>query len=133
MTPFYFGFGVIILGYFAIYGGAISLPFAFLLYYLIRFRSVQIAQEEKLFFKTPLFLLCWLSTFVVAVVVLFAGLSGNEGQEVKVYGIDIFGTQEHYLLTFPLVAAFVILFTGRVLLQKKHQQLREKTEAPTED
>ena len=117
-------FGVVMLALIGVYAFCIAIPFALALSYIFAVAKYGSPESQrKLLPQAGVFFLSWTIFIIVAVVVIFAGLGGNAGSGVTLYGFDAFEFMTPILVVFGGLG-FVALAAGEVLLavRRKPQQ-----------
>lgn len=130
MVPFYFGFGLLILGYVVVYSGIFAIPLAGFIYFVLRINGPELGIEEKPKFDWLVYLLFWKGAFFISIVIIFAGMSGNAAHGVLVFGVDLFSGK---VLEISGILTVVVFVAGNILVRVRHKQLRSKVTPSSEE
>ena len=108
-------FGLIVLVAVGLLALAVAVPLALTVSYVAAATVLAERTEGRRLAQLAVFLVAWLVAMVVAVVLIFTGMTGNAGSGVEVWGINLF---EPIVYGVGLGASVLVVVVGELVLAK---------------
>lgn len=124
-----FLFGLVFLVYVGVLAMALAAPIALTVSYLVAARFyVRRSVGGRRLAQIGVFVVSQALLTVGFIALIFAGLGGEAGGTIRVFGVDVFANVH---LTPPLLASLLILLVGEPLLIRRRRALLER-DAPAD-